>query len=121
MREMKINQKKIEKWKIFSCYSDRTGWIKKYFPEGNFVYSISIISENDFENKNPNPLNFDYKDDIYCSMTCNPDEILGEKKEIISSIKLVYHPSFIIDKSNFNYYVCTSLQADEENYYVLYA
>jgi hypothetical protein len=120
MSEMKINQKKIEKWKIFSCYSDRLGWIEKDVQVANSAYSISVITENDFLNKNTNPLNFDYKIDIFCSMACNPDEILGENKEKISSIKLFYHPSFIIDKSNFNYYVWTSLEADEEDYNNLY-
>jgi len=50
--------------------------------------------------------------------TNNPYTILGVPKEISSSIKLVYHPSFTMDEHDFVHCVWTSLQADEESYNV---
>jgi hypothetical protein len=51
--------------------------------------------------------------------TNNPYTILGEPKEISSSIKLVYHPSFTTDEYDFVRCVWTSLQADEECYNIV--
>lgn len=50
--------------------------------------------------------------------TNNPYTILGVPKEISSSIKLVNHPSFTTDEYDFGRCVWTSLQADEESYYI---
>ena len=114
---MKIKSKIAGKWNTYYChYSDSLGWIKQNILEVNFGNFNQVILQKSVVNKNPD-IEFVFDDEIYIFyfMTNEQYPILGEPRQIFSSRKLVYHPSFIMDRFEFFHCVWTSLRADEEN------